>query len=920
MASSIDLTSAASSSSVDDWGPSTKSNSVDLTAMPSPPRRRHEVISVGSDVTSPQREPTWIVVPSDSDDDDNDVKVAMTPKAHVKVSDAAPRPRPAKRTKNHLATSKKPRTAIPLPPAVATKYVWDDGRSRKVPQGWTFPDMTIAKLWMCWFHGSPEEGIGPFRELTQDDFESTTCVSYVRCWEVASVVMSAFLTIAVSNDLIDENKVAATPPATLARQFLAVFERIYPDEDPQTKLMSSCLSPSEWPQDDADVAIAPLVFPRGLTCVEMWRQWFHGTPTPLRQLQPSDFDSPDCKSHWSNAKQFIAHVATTAKSLDLVATKKAIALLDKNALDRVMDAAFTVLASKQEHALTTTQNTKHSVVDEALVAWLNNQAAAATPPPSDLPPLDSLVGSFPIKKLWRLWFHGDSLTRGTPYRRRRWVKDEATKAVLRELTKVAVKSRHLSEVPSIVSLERTSGAHLSTVLAQVLKELRAVFPVDERPFMQPDTTVTRLWSVLFNLPMPDPQPEGATSDHPKPTIVPAPSLVNSEIPRDMPKLSTNDPSPVLVFPRGLTCQEMWLRWFHGTPTPLRQLQPSHFDSPDCKCHWSIAKQFIQRLTTTAKLLDLVPTEKAMDGLDVVALDRVMDAAFTALVLLQKDQGTPQNTKHSVVDETLVAFLNQAAATTPPPSDLPPLDSLVGGFPIKQLWHLWFHGDSLTRGTPYRRRRWVKDEATKAVLHELTKVAVKSRHLPEVPSIVSLERTSSAQLSTVLAQVLKELRAVFPVDERPFMQPDTTVTRLWSVLFNLPMPEGVCDREKGKTTKVVAKFPSLSLRAMWVLWWKGDEDGGYRHREWTKGSAEALRKTKHVMEELGRCAAELNVSADELDAMDRDALQKLLPTLFDNLKGRITNARLRDMNLDNTCDAVYKGVVNVRRGRPPKLGR
>ncbi|RHY22836.1 hypothetical protein DYB36_011980 [Aphanomyces astaci] len=635
MASSIDLTSAANSSSVDDWGPSTKSNSVDLTAMPSPLRRRHEVISVGTDVTPPQREPTWIVVPSDSDDDDNDVKVTMAPTAHVNVSDAAPRPRPAKRTKNHLATSKKPRTAIPLPPAVATKYVWDDGRSRKVPQGWTFPDMTIAKLWMCWFHGSPEEGIGPFRELTQDDFESTTCVSYVRCWEVASVVMSAFLTIAVSNDLIDENKVAATPPATLARQFLAVFERIYPDEDPQTKLMSSCLSPSEWPQDDADVAIAPLVFPRGLTCEEMWRQWFHGTPAPLRQLQPSDFDSPDCKSHWSNAKQFIAHVATTAKSLDLVATKKAIALLDKNALDRVMDAAFTVLASKQEHALTTTQNTKHSVVDEALVAWLNNQAAAATPPPSDLPPLDSLVG---------------------------------------------------------------------------------------------------------------------------------------------------------------------------------------------------------------------------------------------------------------------------------------------GFPIKKLWHLWFHGDSLTRGTPYRRRRWVKDEATKAVLRELTKVAVKSRHLPEVPSIVSLEKMSSAQLSTVLAQVLKELRAVFPVDERPFMQPDTTVTRLWSVLFNLPMPEGVCDREKGKTTKVVAKFPSLSLRAMWVLWWKGDEDGGYRHREWTKGSAEALRKTKHVMEELGRCAAELNVSADELDAMDRDALQKLLPTLFDNLKGRITNARLRDMNLDNTCDAVYKGVVNVRRGRPPKLGR
>ncbi|KAH9102031.1 hypothetical protein LEN26_014813 [Aphanomyces euteiches] len=50
-------------------------------------------------------------------------------------------------------------------------YTWSDGSQRLAPEGWDFPSLSCHDMWMAWFHGDPEAGVGPFQHLDAADVE-----------------------------------------------------------------------------------------------------------------------------------------------------------------------------------------------------------------------------------------------------------------------------------------------------------------------------------------------------------------------------------------------------------------------------------------------------------------------------------------------------------------------------------------------------------------------------------------------------------------------------------------------------------------------------------------------------------------------------------------------------------------------------
>ncbi|KAG9410126.1 hypothetical protein AC1031_018159 [Aphanomyces cochlioides] len=50
-------------------------------------------------------------------------------------------------------------------------YTWSDGSQRQAPEGWIFPSLTCHDMWMAWFHGESQAGVGPFQHLDAADVE-----------------------------------------------------------------------------------------------------------------------------------------------------------------------------------------------------------------------------------------------------------------------------------------------------------------------------------------------------------------------------------------------------------------------------------------------------------------------------------------------------------------------------------------------------------------------------------------------------------------------------------------------------------------------------------------------------------------------------------------------------------------------------
>ncbi|CAK4104021.1 unnamed protein product [Aphanomyces euteiches] len=253
-------------------------------------------------------------------------------------------------------------------------YIWSDGLTRRVPEGFRFPNAAIETMWRWWFCGSQDMGIGPFKYLTPRDFPRDD--KSIKMLDGCSIVMRVLIEYTVAQELLTEDELACIPECKLGEIFTKTFARLVGSDDRQPSDAIMAFFPRT--ENDTDMPSIqkqstrkrqrPVCAPRlavakpvsrsaagvstrwkldPTSTEDMWLHWFHGNPVnaigPYRLISIKRIRSKTLKLRLRQAQLIVDRIVQVAKEYNVIAVEandNMLSSLSQIALERIFKAAF----------------------------------------------------------------------------------------------------------------------------------------------------------------------------------------------------------------------------------------------------------------------------------------------------------------------------------------------------------------------------------------------------------------------------------------------------------------------------------------------------------------------------------------------------------------------------------------------------
>ncbi|KAF0686386.1 Aste57867_21830 [Aphanomyces stellatus] len=338
----------------------------------------------------------------------------------------------------------------------------------------------------------------------------------------------------------------------------------------------------------------------------------------------------------------------------------------------------------------------------------------------------------------------------------------------------------------------------------------------------------------------------------------------------------------------MSCRTAWGLWFHenNKHPPLRSLRKKDLCSKEYRCLLNV-RNVMERLMTVAVNRGLVASEGALELMSRGEIEALFDDVLAAFLA---DCGPGCTLTHA---SPIIKVLTWNAV-------LPPLAKVI--FPTKscrEIWRLWFKGDALTRGTPYRRGTFWEThsparDTSKRVLAALVQTGVDALVVPPLTSEALLEGMQDDALMDLFDKIFPHFVDQFDASVRAYITP----TKICHSIVRYMVPTKWTKHAAHNLQHTAPKKRSaISCRRMWHLWFKGDAASGgipYRHCH-TKSnshlSIESWGEAKLVMNQL---VALGTVKDDALEAMATKALMATFDKVFRVFVRRSIGARFRSL--------------------------